>query len=584
MILQALNHYYERLESDPDVDIAPFGYSRQKISFCVVLNDDGTLHEIVEETDGNADKPRPKSLIVLGGAKPSGAGINPCFLWDNTGYMLGFKPDDDKPERTLEAFEAFRTKHLELKSTIDDPEFAAVCIFLQSWKPEKATDHPTLAAISSGFGVFRIRGKTHYVHQRPAVKEWWNSQLAGADAGSTTEGQCLLTGQHSALARLHEPKIKGVSGAQSSGAALVSFNDNAYESFGRLQSFNAPVSESAAFQYCTALNHLLRQGGGKIQIGDATTVYWTESPSPMEEFFSFVADPAKASAEDDAQKQKVQATLQRIVQGESVEDLELGDGDTPFYVLGLSPNAARLSIRFWYVSTLTEMVAALREHFNDLAIVRSFERDPEFPAMWQLLRETVRESKDIPPLLSGAVMRAILTGSPYPQMLFSAVLRRIRADRVVNSVRAGMLKACLNRNSRTGISSLIKDISMSLDPDRPEPAYQLGRLFAELEKTQEDALPGINATIKDRYFGAASATPASVFPRIIRGSQHHLGKLEYRSKIHREKQIQEICGKLDGFPSHLNLNDQGLFALGYYHQRQAIFTKKAAPEDTAVNT
>ena len=583
MILQALNQYYERLESDPDVDIAPFGYSRQKISFCVVLNEDGTLHEIVEETDGNADRPRPKSLIVSGGAKPSGAGINPCFLWDNTAYMLGFKPDDEKPHRTLESFEAFRAKHLELKSVIDDPEFAAVCSFLQSWRPENAAESSTLAAVSSGFGVFRIRGTTHYVHQRPAVKDWWNSQLADDDAAINIEGQCLLTGQKSILARLHEPKIKGVNGAQSSGAALVSFNDNAYESFGREQSFNAPVSKSAAFQYCTALNHLLRQGGGKIQIGDATTVYWTESPSPMEEFFSFVADPARGAAEDEAQKQRVQATLQRIVQGESVEDLALGDGDTPFYVLGLSPNAARLSIRFWYVSTLTEMVAALRQHFSDLAIVRSSDRDPEFPAMWQLLRETVRDSKDIPPLLSGAVMRAILTGSPYPQMLFSAVLRRIRADRVVNSVRSGMLKACLNRNSRTGISPLIKDISMSLDPDRPEPAYQLGRLFAELEKTQEDALPGINATIKDRYFGAASATPASVFPRIIRGSQHHLGKLEYRSKIHREKQIQEICGRLNGFPSHLNLNDQGLFALGYYHQRQAIFTKKAAPDDAAVN-
>jgi CRISPR-associated protein Csd1 len=583
MILQALNGYYERLESDPDVDIAPFGYSRQKISFCVVLNDDGTLHEIAEETDGNTDKPRPKSLIVLGGAKPSGAGINPCFLWDNTGYMLGFKPDDDKPERTLQSFEAFRKMHLELKSVIVDPEFGAVCSFLQSWRPENAAESSTLAAVSSGFGVFRIRGTTHYVHQRPAVKDWWNSQLADDDAAINIEGQCLLTGQKSILARLHEPKIKGVNGAQSSGAALVSFNDNAYESFGREQSFNAPVSKSAAFQYCTALNHLLRQGGGKIQIGDATTVYWTESPSPMEEFFSFVADPAKVSAEDEAQKQKIQTSLQRIVQGESVEDLELGDGDTPFYVLGLSPNAARLSIRFWYVSTLTDMVIALRQHFNDLAIVRSSDRDPEFPAIWQLLRETVRDSKDIPPVLSGAVMRAILTDSPYPQMLFSAVLRRIRADRVINSIRAGMLKACLNRNSRTGVSPLIKDISMSLDPDRPEPAYQLGRLFAELEKTQEDALPGINATIKDRYFGAASATPASVFPRIIRGSQHHLGKLEYRSKIHREKQIQEICGRLNGFPSHLNLNDQGLFALGYYHQRQAIFTKKSAIEDAAVN-
>ena len=584
MILQALNQYYLRLESDPNVDVAPFGYSRQKISFCVMLNDDGTLDDFVVETDGNQEKPRPKSLIVPGGAKPSGSGINPCFLWDNMGYMLGFRPDDEKPERTLETFDAFRKKHLELQPVIDDLEFTAVCTFLASWKPDQATAFQTLAATSTGFGVFRVRGKTHYVHERPIVKEWWNTQLSAANNEAQVLGMCLLTGQTSALARLHDPKIKGVAGAQSSGASLVSFNADAYESFGREQSFNAPVSKAGTFQYCTALNHLLRPGGGRVQIGDATTVFWTESPSPMEEFFGLVADPSKVSAEDDAQKLRLQAALRRIGNGETVEELQLGSGDTPFYVLGLSPNAARLSIRFWYVSTLTEMVTALRQHFSDLAIVRSSDRDPEFPAMWQLLRETVRESKDIPPLLSGAMMRAILTGSPYPQMLFSAVLRRIRVDRVVNSIRAGILKACLNRNSRTGISSLIKDISMSLDPDRPEPAYQLGRLFAELEKTQEDALPGINATIKDRYFGAASATPASVFPRIIRGSQHHLGKLEYRSKIHREKQIQEICGRVNGFPSHLNLNDQGLFALGYYHQRQAIFTKKAVPEEAAVNT
>ncbi len=594
MILEALNQYYERLESDPNVDIAPFGYSRQKISFGVVLNDDGTLHEIIEETDGNAEKPRAKSLIVLGGAKPSGAGINPCFLWDNTGYLLGFKPDDDKPERTLEAFEAFRTKHLELQSTIDDPEFAAVCTFLESWKPENAADHETLAATSSGFGVFRIRGQTHYVHQRPAVKDWWNRQLMDADADATTEGQCLLTGQQAGLARLHEPKIKGVNGAQSAGASLVSFNDKAYESFGREQGYNAPVSEAAAFQYCTALNHLLRQGGGRIQIGDATTVYWTESQSPMEEFFSFVADPAKVPAEDDAQKQKVQATLQRIVQGESVEDLELGDGDNPFYVLGLSPNAARLSIRFWYVSTLAEMVAALRQHFNDLAIVRSFDRDPEFPAMWQLLRETVRDSKDIPPLLSGAVMRAILTGSPYPQMLFTAVLRRIRADRIVNSVRAGMLKACIIRSKR-GSDDVVPVVH--LDKHCRNPAYVCGRLFAQLESCQirsrGDSPSKYDNTIRDRYFVSAMATPRDVFVPLLKLAIAHISKCakgqknskktlaEIRSDVE-QRFVVQILEMIDEVPGFQSIEHQALFVIGYYHQSSANRPQLQESVDTQI--
>ncbi len=469
-----------------------------------------------------------------------------------------------------------------MKTAIDDPEYHAVCTFLAQWDPNTAAEHDTLTETSTGFGVFRIRGQTRYVHEREAVQGWWRQQLDRLDAADSVTGQCLLTGEASTLARLHEPKIKGVAGAQSAGASLVSFNESAYESYGRSQSYNAPVSEAAAFQYGTALNHLLRSESGRcIKIGDATTVFWTESPSPAEELFGFIADPGKVAAEDDAQKDALRTLLKRIASGENVSDLGIGDDDTPFYVLGLSPNAARLSVRFWYVSTLKELVSAIRQHFTDLDIVRS-DRDPEFPAVWQLLRETARESKDIPPLLSGAVMRAVLTGSAYPQMLFAAVIRRIRADREIRTVRASILKAFLNRNSRLNITPLSKEISMALDPDRPEPAYQLGRLFAELEKTQEDALPGINDTIKDRYFSAASATPGSVFPIILRTAQHHLKKLSVGTKIFHERAIQEICGRFDNFPSHLNLNGQGLFALGYYHQRQALFTKKTTPEETTV--
>jgi len=578
MILQALNQFYERLQADPDADIAPFGYSRQKITFCVVINDDGSLHEIVSELDESDGRARPRSIVVPGGAKPSGAGINPCFLWDNTGYLLGFKPDDENPERTRETFEAFRQKHLAIAAEIDDPELSAVCSFLEKWDPEMAAGHPTLQAVTTGFGVFRLRAKAQYVHERPAIRSWWEEQLQSVAGTASTRGQCLLTGRVESLARLHEPKIKGVNGAQSSGAALVSFNDKAYESHGRSQGFNAPVSEAAAFQYCTALNYLLHPDHRhRIQLPDTTVVYWTESPGPFEELFGFVADPTKIAAEDEAQKDRIRETLKAIASGRSAEDLSLGEGETRFFVLGLSPNAARLSVRFWYVCTLNELIANIRQHFIDLSVARS-SRDTEYPALWQLLRETVRESKDIPPLLSGAVLRCILIGSAYPQMFFSAVIRRIRADRQINAIRASILKACLNRNLRCGISSLSKELPVSLDPERPEAAYQLGRLFAELEKAQEDALPGINATIKDRYFSAASATPGSVFPRIIRGSQHHLAKLEMRAKVYREKRIQEVFGRIDDFPSHLNLAQQGLFALGYYHQRQAIYTKRQEAE------
>lgn len=577
MILQALNSYYERLQTDPDVDIAPFGFSRQKVSFCVVLNDDGTLHEVIPENDGDAAKPRPKLLIVPGQSKSSGAGMNPCFLWDNTGYMLGVKPDDDNPERSLQTFEAFRQKHVDLKTAIADPDFHAVCTFLSQWDPKTAADHATLAEISTGFGVFRIRGQTHYVHERETMRAWWSEQTDISDVSLLVSGQCLLTGQFSPIARIHKPQIANVPGAKSN-ALLVSFDKPAFRSFGKEQSYNAPVSEAGAFQYGTALNHLLRSESGRcIKIGDATTVFWTESPSPAEELFGFIADPGKVAAEDDAKKDALRTLLKRIASGDNVYDLGIGDDDTPFYVLGLSPNAARLSVRFWYVSTVKELVSAIRQHLTDIEII--CEEKDRIPSVGRLLAETGRRDKDgklkhVPPLLSGAVMRAVLTGSAYPQMLFAAVIRRIRADREIRAVRAGILKAFLNRNSRLHITPLSKEISMALDPDRPEPAYQLGRLFAELEKTQEDALPGINDTIKDRYFSAASATPGSVFPIILRTAQHHLKKLSVGTKIFHERAIQEICGRFDNFPSHLNLNGQGLFALGYYHQRQALFTKK----------
>lgn len=567
MILQALNAYYERLMADPDVEVAEYGFSQQQIAFCVVLNADGSLHEIRDERlSDDKGKLRNQSLVVPGNSKPSGSGINPCLLWDNAAYLLGYKADDPKPERTRESFEAFRDKHLALERQIDTPAFQAVCRFLESWQPDTAVEHPLLAELKTGFGVFRLRGDKQYVHEDATIVDWFRGQLVpGGDSDAVEAGQCLITGASATIARLHEPKIKGVWGAQSSGAALVSFNCDAFESYGKAQSSNSPVSERAAFQYTTALNYLLAPGSKRrLSVGDTTVVCWTAEPSPMEDWFTEFINPS-ASAEDATQLGKVRPVLDATSQGAFPP--ELGPPDTPFYVLGLAPNAARISVRFWYVSTVGQFVERVRQHFADLAICRG-QKDLTYPPLWRLLRETVREAKEIPDLLEGALMRAILTGEPYPQMFYSALLRRIRADREVRFVRAAAIKACLIRNYH-------QEVPMALDPDRPEPAYHLGRLFAEFEKTQEDALPGINDTIKDRYFGAASSTPASVFPRLIRMNQHHLGKLEKGNRTYHDRRIQEIASKVDGFSSHLSIVDQGLFAIGYYHQRRDIFTKKA---------
>ncbi|MDB6140122.1 MAG: CRISPR-associated protein Csd1 family, partial [Verrucomicrobiaceae bacterium] len=513
------------------------------------------------------------------------------FLWDNSGYMLGYKPEDEKPGRTAEACAEFRKKHLELEKELSLPEFSAVCRLLETWNPSQAAEYKTKLDdfAATGFGVFQIQGQAGYVHELPAIKKWWDAQQAQDEAGLV--GQCLVTGEAAPIAEIHKPAIKGVRDSQSSGALLVSFNIKSSESYGDEQGHNAQVSQKAVFNYANALNTML--GGPlshrhRVQIGDATTVFWTEKPTEVESLFAdFVQGYAveeKAPNQDQALATRIHIFMEILRQGGGAELGKLGDDpQTKFFVLGLSPNAARLSVRFWHVSTLGQMVDKLKSHYDALRLRGSPDRDPEFPAAWQLLRQTGRESKDIPPILAGPLLHSILSGCRYPQGLFSAVLNRIRADHEVTYLRACIFKAFLTRNHQL-------DIPMSLDATRTEPAYLLGRLFAVLEKTQEDALPGINATIRDRFYSAASATPGSVFPRLLRTYQHHLSKAPslwvemfgpkqaHSMKVGRENLIQEIMGKLSGMPAHLVLEGQGLFAIGYYHQRQDFFTKKDKPE------
>ncbi|RMH30256.1 MAG: type I-C CRISPR-associated protein Cas8c/Csd1, partial [Planctomycetota bacterium] len=340
-----------------------------------------------------------------------------------------------------------------------------------------------------------------------------------------------------------------------------------FESYGKSQSYNAPVGEEEAFRYSTALNRLLADTERRARIGDATVVYWTAAPSPAEAFMGYALKEERA--EDPETGKRIQSFLSALRAGRSHEGL--GDASVPFYVLGLSPNRSRLSVRFWCASTVGELAGRLGRHLRDLEIIGAREGDPPL-VIGRIVRETGREPKDAPPLLAGELARAVLTGAPYPAALLSAILRRLRADQTINHARAAALKAYLIRNLRL-------EVPVSLNKDHPSPAYQLGRLFAALEKTQEDAADGkLNRTVRDSYFGTATAAPASVFPRLLRLHQHHLSKLEHEGfRINREKEIQDIVSRIDRFPAFLALEDQGLFQIGYYHQRQAFFTKKDEP-------
>ena len=578
--IPALIDYYHRLREDPNETIAPFGFSVQQISFRVVIEPDGSLHAIQDARVQSGRRLVPTAMIVPGQSKPAGQGINPRFLWDNAQYMLGVKQDDANPDRTAKAFSAFKQRHLDLMGQIGDEQFSSVCRFLEHWNPAEAAEangYKLLEEVAGGFGVFQLRGQTGYVHQQPAVQQYWQQQIDAeltppehGDAEAT--GQSLISGRTDTIARLHEPKIKGVAGGQSTGGVLVGFNEDAYTSYGKFQAFNAPIADHEAFRYCTALNQLLARHNHRARLADMTVVFWSERKSDFESVAAFFLGgdtPADDEAEDTQTTERVRGFIEALHRG--VPHGGLADAETPFYILGLSPNAARISVRFWLADTIGAFADQLTRHVRNLQIVGDRENEP--PTIRRLLLETARDARDIPPQLGGEVTRAVLTGTRYPQMLYTAVLRRVRADHTMNRRRAAILKACLIRNYE-------KEVSVSLNQDHPDPAYHMGRLFAALEKTQQDALgQQLNRTIKDGYFATASATPAAVFPRLIRMHQHHIEKLEGGLKVSREQKIQEICGHLDRFPTHLPLNKQGLFHIGYYHQRQHFFTKGESNQD-----
>jgi CRISPR-associated protein Csd1 len=595
MILQSLHVLYDRLASDKSYDIAEPGFSPQKISFRIVLNLDGLLFTIEDaRVKSESGKLVPARMRVPGEAKSPGSGTNPGFLWDNQTYLLGRQPDDKPREFGSKRFDAFRQRHLDVEKTIDHPSFSAVCRFLEQWKPGQIEAYPVLLEVGTGFGVFQLVGDSRPVHEVEAIRSWWRSNLP--KEGGEQIGQCLLTGKITAIARLH-PKIKGVIGAQAAGASLVSFNDSAYESYGKEQSYNSPVGEDAAFRYGAALNALLNSPQAakhRIRIGDATCVFWTDKKTILEDIFAAIAgsgDHVVEETQDQQLRAKINAFLKALQQGrEAYGELADDPNVTRFYLLGLSPNAARLSVRFFYQSSIRELLDHLRRHKMDIEIAREFEHpvgkrraDSEFPAYWEFLRETVRQGDDPPPLLGGALMRAILEGTRYPESLFAAIIRRVQMERSVSYLRAAAIKAVLTRNHNLAITTM-------LDPTNTQPAYLLGRLFAVLEKIQEeghrDQTGGyLDKTIRDTYFSAACATPASVFPRLEQLSTHHRRHLNPGRKVQFDQLIADIKWPLSPdspTPTSQNLKAQGLFILGYYHQRKDLFTRKEKPIETPV--
>lgn len=570
MILQALNYYYERLKDNPDLDIPILGFGKQNVHFVLVIDGAGRLLPPIRGLrEKPKNKPVPIQLTVPIVGKKKASGIDPDFMWGNTGYVLG-ADNKGKLDRAGRQLVAFKELHHKLGNGVGDEGMIAVLHFLDSWNPAMVSNIEHWDEIAGKNVVFQLDGERNYIHDHPQIQKIWTQHYC--DEGNNNIAICLVSGQRAPVAKLH-PGIKGV-GTVTAEGAVVSFNKKAFESYCKEQNFNAPIGKAQAFAYTTALNHLLRFGSRqKVKIGDVTTVFWAERESPVEGFMGIILDPR----DDTGDVVSIRLFLEAVRDGKMPHNI--GDPNVQFYILGLSPNAARISVRFWHVSTVGDISLKIGQHFKDLSMVKQYDNNPEFPSIRQILLETFinhnSTSKpnwdNLNPLLSGALMRSILTGAAYPQTLLAATIGRIRADQTINYLRAAIIKACLVRKRR--INHLSEEVTMALDKDSTNIAYRLGRLFAVLEKAQMDAVPGANTTIKNRYYGSASATPRAVFPQLLRLAQHHIQKAEYGRRY--DNMIEEIMEGIKEFPAHLRLEDQGMFAIGYYHQRPAFYTKSS---------
>ena len=571
-ILAALAKAYDRLPDAP-----PFGYSQQKIGYMIALHADGTVAQApISLTIPDGKKQIVPLMAVPAPAKRT-AGVAPNFLWDKTSYVLGVTASAGK--RTAEEHAAFVKQHVDAIAGSDDPGLLALQAFLLSWTPGRFAEFGWPGDMKDQNIVFALESERRQnirIHDRPAARALW-ARLSAEEQKS--QAICLVTGELAPIARLHT-SIKGVWGAQTAGASIVSFNIDAFTSYGHEQGDNAPVSETAVFAYTTALNRFLERGSGhRIQIGDASTVFWADGSDVdkatlAESMFAgfFTSGQGDAGDED----------VPKINEKLTALDPALAAG-VRFFVLGLAPNAARLSVRFW----MDDDFGAIARNYQRFVADMHVEPQPrgQYPALWKYLAETavLGKRENVPPNLAGDWMRAILTGTAYPMTLLATVLMRLRADKDINVLRAGILKALLIRNCN-------REAPVALDLDNKDKGYLLGRLFATYEHVQTAALGSkVNATVKDKFYGAASAQPRKVFALLDKGSANHLSKVGKQSpgrKVNLERQIGAIMDRMqpgaDPFPASLSAEEQALFGLGYYHQRNEFF--KPRKDDTAEPT
>jgi CRISPR-associated protein Csd1 len=598
MILQSLFNLYSRKKSE----WPPEGFQEKEIPFLIELDRLGNFLKLQDTRSPVGKNLVPRKFRVPQERERSGSNAwkTTNILWDHYGYVLGWPKSDSAKDK-----EMAQKQHCAFSQTVADILIAcpaddgikAVNLFLKSDQIQKVFQDPLWPECKKKLGCnmgFRLNDTQALVCESDNVRGYLaktemeeDGEEKDLSASPDIEGMCLITGERSSIARLHRrtplphPRSK-------SNARIVSFQKNmGFDSYGKEQSYNAPTGKFAVFAYTTALNTLLSRGSRqKIQIGDMTTVFWAEKELELENNFASIFGFEASDFDKEVANQKRAEYIQSLFKAPDSGYIPPPDKDTRFYVLGLAPNAARISVRFWYMGAVTEVEQNIRSHFNDMAIAHS-ERDDEYPKLWVLLKSLALagDLERLPPNISGDWMRSILSGRPYPRTLLMTAIRRTHAEREVGYSRASIIKGCLNRNARIYCQKE-KEVEVSLDESNMNQGYLSGRLFAVLERCQTRANPGLNATILDRFYGSASTTPVVAFPHLLKLNKHHLAKLENKGEsFNLNKLIGEIVDGIMamGFPAHLSLEDQGRFAIGYYHQNQAFFKKKSDSSENVEN-
>lgn len=577
MILHALTRYYQR-KAASDGNVAPEGFENKEIPFVIVLDKAGKFIQLEDTREQQGKKKIGRKFLVPKGLGRAGSKSYEVSntLWDHYGYVLAHPKEDDEKSDILaqNQHKSFIAKVEELKQVLpDDAGIQAVSAFLaqadEVIKVRQAEGWQECAKIKGCNLSFRLVDEpVALVCQSKAVQAYLAAAKAEVSDG-IQEGICLVTGKKTTIARLHNA-VKGVNAKPS---PFTSVNLAAFESYGKQQGFIFPVGEQTMFEYTTALNMLL-DGENRFRIGEVSVVCWSEKPTPLESKISLKINGG-GKDNPDAHIDEVKALYKSLHNGKYMEP----NGKDKFYLLGLSPNSARIVVRFWHETTVAALSENIARWYDDLQIVRGEKSIyPEFMPLMRLLCGLVLDGKaeNLPPDLIANVTQSALANRPLPVGLLQIALRRNKAEQKITYGRAALIKAYLNRAIRSGSLKNTKELSMSLDRERNDIGYVLGRLFAVLEKTQSEANPSLNATIGDRYFGSASSTPIAVFGTLMRLSPHHLSKLEYEGRaVHLKWEIGQILDKCQKFPNHLNLEQQGLFAIGYYHETQFLFTKDA---------